>query len=76
LPAAGAACCSCLLYLLPSGLIGYSAYAPSKFAVRGLAECLRNEVRAWAAQAAGRGNSTCTAVAAALPNYMQLMQLL
>ncbi|KAF6257302.1 hypothetical protein COO60DRAFT_1696499 [Scenedesmus sp. NREL 46B-D3] len=27
------------------GLIGFSAYAPSKFAVRGLAECLRNEVR-------------------------------
>jgi NAD(P)-dependent dehydrogenase (short-subunit alcohol dehydrogenase family) len=34
----------CVL-LPPAGLIGYSAYAPSKFAVRGLAECLRNEVR-------------------------------
>jgi NAD(P)-dependent dehydrogenase (short-subunit alcohol dehydrogenase family) len=30
---------------LPAGMIGYSAYCPSKFAVRGLAESLRNEVR-------------------------------
>jgi hypothetical protein len=37
--------CLLLLLLLPSGLTGYCAYAPSKFAVRGLAECLRNEVR-------------------------------
>lgn len=29
----------------PAGATGYSAYAPSKFAVRGLMECLRNEVR-------------------------------
>jgi NAD(P)-dependent dehydrogenase (short-subunit alcohol dehydrogenase family) len=28
----------------PAGMIGYSAYCPSKFAVRGLAESLRNEV--------------------------------
>lgn len=28
-----------------AGMIGYSAYCPSKFAVRGLAESLRNEVR-------------------------------
>ena len=27
------------------GFTGYAAYAPSKYAVRGLAECLRNEVR-------------------------------
>ena len=27
------------------GLIGYSQYAPTKFAVRGLAECLRGELR-------------------------------
>jgi NAD(P)-dependent dehydrogenase (short-subunit alcohol dehydrogenase family) len=34
-----------LLPLLPlPGMVGYSAYCPSKFAVRGLAECLRNEV--------------------------------
>lgn len=37
-------CCP-LVLLPPAGLIGFSAYAPSKFAVRGLAECLRNEVR-------------------------------
>lgn len=39
-PAAAAwSCCVC------AGMIGYSAYCPSKFAVRGLAESLRNEVR-------------------------------
>lgn len=27
------------------GFIGMSAYSPSKFAVRGLGECLRSEVR-------------------------------
>jgi NAD(P)-dependent dehydrogenase (short-subunit alcohol dehydrogenase family) len=33
-----------MLTALCTGMVGYSAYAPSKFAVRGLAECLRNEV--------------------------------
>lgn len=33
-----------LRVVFPTGMIGYSAYCPSKFAVRGLAECLRNEV--------------------------------
>lgn len=37
--AAACSCCVC------AGMIGYSAYCPSKFAVRGLAESLRNEVR-------------------------------
>lgn len=27
-----------------SGMIGYASYAPTKFAVRGLAECLRQEL--------------------------------
>jgi len=27
------------------GFTGYAAYAPSKYAVRGLAECLRNELQ-------------------------------
>lgn len=27
------------------GFVGYTAYCPSKYAVRGLAECLRNEVQ-------------------------------
>eukprot|EP00879_Flechtneria_rotunda_P022800 GHRR01024080.1.p1 GENE.GHRR01024080.1~~GHRR01024080.1.p1 ORF type:complete len:117 (+),score=21.68 GHRR01024080.1:703-1053(+) len=36
------------------GLVGYSAYAPSKFAVRGLAECLRNEVQ---------GTKVCVSIA-------------
>lgn len=27
-----------------TGITGYSSYAPSKFALRGLADCLRNEV--------------------------------
>ena len=26
------------------GMVGYSAYAPTKFALRGLADCLRNEL--------------------------------
>ncbi|WIA09967.1 hypothetical protein OEZ85_010179 [Tetradesmus obliquus] len=36
------------------GLIGMSAYAPSKFAVRGLAECLRNELQ---------GSKVCVSIA-------------
>lgn len=27
------------------GFAGYSAYAPTKFALRGLADCLRNELK-------------------------------
>jgi NAD(P)-dependent dehydrogenase (short-subunit alcohol dehydrogenase family) len=26
------------------GMVGYSQYAPSKYALRGLADCLRNEL--------------------------------
>ena len=29
-----------------SGFVGYAQYAPSKFALRGLADCLRNELKA------------------------------
>ena len=30
-----------------AGFSGYASYAPSKWALRGLADCLRNEVRCW-----------------------------
>eukprot|EP00002_Diphylleia_rotans_P040134 TRINITY_DN945_c0_g1_i1.p1 TRINITY_DN945_c0_g1~~TRINITY_DN945_c0_g1_i1.p1 ORF type:complete len:343 (-),score=83.18 TRINITY_DN945_c0_g1_i1:80-1108(-) len=33
-----------------AGFIGYSAYTPTKFALRGLADCLRNELRLYGIQ--------------------------
>lgn len=29
------------------GMVGYAQYSPTKFALRGLAECLRQELMAW-----------------------------
>jgi hypothetical protein len=40
-----------------AGFIGYTAYCPSKYAVRGLAECLRNEVGSRQAVAACKPTS-------------------
>ena len=41
--------------MVDAGMIGYSAYCPSKFAVRGLAECLRNEVSSQRTQVLATG---------------------
>ncbi|KAK3820163.1 MAG: hypothetical protein J3Q66DRAFT_167637 [Benniella sp.] len=37
------------------GFVGYSSYSPTKFALRGLAECLRNEVLMYQDKKSGRG---------------------
>ena len=37
------------------GFVGYSSYSPSKFALRGLAECLRNEMLMYQDKKSGRG---------------------
>ena len=41
-----------------AGFAGYTAYAPSKYALRGLADCLRNEVLL-CTNAAGHGLGLC-----------------
>ena len=37
--------CDCSSAVAFGGMVGYSPYAPSKFALRGLADCLRNELQ-------------------------------
>ena len=44
------------------GMIGYSAYCPSKYAVKALADCLRNEVCVRGCGGGGRGGAHCTSV--------------
>ncbi len=52
-----------------AGVVGYSSYAPSKCALRGLADCLRNEVLALALVRFPSGNKhTCAIAPGVLPS--------